>query len=1494
MADTSFLAQIKVDLAPLKKGAQEAATLFKAFDPKGLKGEYEKTATAIGKMLNAPKGVSSSAKVSVGAALVKEVKNAETAYNGLVRNLGDKLGYAFGRALTPAEKLRRTLADSSAAGVKRSIDDAARSIPKISTALFKVNDEWKKISVEAELQRKKLKDQSNYITTLQQNVARLRKEYDARAEVAKTEAAVKKLGDTRKKLDEAEKSLKAAVRKSEEDIRKKESEREVVLAKINKQVSDGLTKLKLTEEEEKKLSLSEKLRLVTQKQLTEEQSRQAKIAASQAAIDAARRQAYALTIAGGQLKNYGDQLNQLSMQGAEAFGNIDYQVRRAAAATGASASMVGELTTAAKRAAEQMGYFSSEEIAKGMYFFASTTGAAVNSTGDLSKMMSELIPIMQAAAITSSDMEGTIKGVYGVINQFGIPMEEASNVTEMLYYAAQKTAAELPDFVESLKMLGPVAAQAGVSFEDTLRALALLADNGIRGTMAGRAVRQMFLQLNDPANRATEALDNAVKTQLGLNKSFKELIFPKGEFIGMTGYMRTLAKVTANMNDEQRGNLLGIIATAAEVPALTKLIEDEVEAMRRGESALKDNTKGVGDATAANQLFAESLTLVGESTKANLGRINTSITNIKATMGEALAPAIERLSVVLADVAEKFDNFAKQNPELVKTIANFAVLGGVVAAVGGALLAFFGAFRLVTKVAFAELKLIASGGKSVTAALTGGTEAAAATATAAGTAAKEVAGVSKSAGFLSGIFGGLKAKVAAPFTAIKAGGGPAAKVLGVLGKVGGFLGGIFRVFGMKVQAIITIVAGFFTGFFQGMNKGKQEADGLSGAMGVLGSVFEGVAKVIEILSAAFGFLFEAARSAGILIGQLFGEGGPLKGVADVIGGAFGIVGNALGFLGDAIGNVTAGLKQMNDDALNPQGKRLREIDAEVARLKAGYSNMSVSALAETHERIRLLELEKQKILALTNATANAWVNSQAFITFREGERAGLTAESFKAIVKEIKDRVTVNPNPNPNPTGTDTGAGKTAAEKALELAQQAASLAEALYKIEGIDLKALVKRTMGKVAEAMKLAIQYSKPYAKAFSEKTLTVVGNFADAVGKVASAIGGMVDAAEKLATYKSPTPAAMKKIVTDISIAMKYMIAESKKFAGGAVVQVQLFADSAQAVVGSIGAAVDAFNSMAKGVYTPSDNVLKQIASDISKAVKAFVAQLANAPTQAMLDKAQAFASAADAALGTIGNAVNAFKDLRKYVRPMPDDIQAVVDTIEIAIRQMLVSMGRFTLSKEQLDVVGSFASVAKLIADAVGGTYDAFVKQMDFVDQFRTTIDYDQVFGWIEMGIRKMSDLAGAMPVGMIDMAKDAAEAAQAIAGALESFFKLAVETGGDPALLSDSLQVAVNSVLKIIEAFASTTQYVGSQFVDSLIAGMQSRESALAAEAARLTAIMGSVGGSSMVRSSNNTITINHVVTDPNGVLKNASAQEVANLLSGDVFISNLQHSIKTQ
>ena len=1506
MANTQVNVEIKTK-ADLK-ALEQFQSAFKRTFKSDLTGPMAQHLLKLGQRLQQLGGYRSPIEaLKKGLDLSSVLSKSGRAMATMVRALGPALGRDYKFVRTEAELLRRATQATTVKDLVGSLNKASNALKPIRLSLVKTDEGFRAIYVRTQLIRERLIAHRTEVTRLRDKVASLRKEYDASAETAKTKKELEKLASIAGKLQRAETELKSKSTKYQKDLNAATKEQATLLAQTNAKLNGQQLNIKLAATEEKKLSDTAKIVLATAKQqhaaavdLTREKEKQAK-------IDKSRREAYALQIAGTQLKSYGEQFAMVGRQASEAFAEIDFQVRRAGAASGVSFketdtafgdmirpvsevnAQLDLMTSTAKRAAEQLGFIPTDEVARGMYFFASTTGEGFNTVEELNRSMSQLTPIMQAASITSTDLETTIKGVYGILSQFSMKTTEAASVTEMLYYAAQKTAAELPDFVESMKMLGPVASQAGVGFQDTIKALGILADSGIRGSTAGRALRQVFLQLNDPADRATQALDAAATKMKGTRTVFKDLVYDaKGNFLGLANYIRVMAEVTDTMTQRQRTNLLGIVATAAETPALTKLIEAESKAMKKGTSIITDNTKGLGDATKARELFAASVDLVSQSTKASLGRIDTSIKNIKATFGAALAPALEQLSYALANVSASLDAFAKANPELMQMVAKVTMLGAIAAILAGTLLGVLSIFKMMSGAILPILRNM--GMLKGTMAIVDDTMVA--TGKSAAVAAKNVGGMQKNVSFLGGIFGGLKGKIAAPFASIAKGGGMFAKIFGGLSKVFGFFGGILRVLSLKVQAIITVVFGFFTGFFEGLSGGKEDVNMLSASMDGLGAVFSIVGKAVEILTAAFGFLFEAARAVGIFVGQLFGEGGPLKGAADIIGGAFGLVGDVLGNIGGFVSDVTANLKQMNDDALNPQGKRIREIDAEVAKLRAGYSTMSYSAIQETEKRIALLEKERLKIIALTNATTNAWVNSQAFIDFRKGERGELKEGWASGIIAQINAA-----NGSGGGGGGGGGGGsdtKTAQEKALELAQQAASLAEALYKIEGINLKELVKKNMGKVAEAMKIAIKLSLPYARAFSQKTLNIVGGFADTVGQVASAIGAMADAAGKLATYKSPQTAALKKIVADMSVAMKYMVAEAKKFSGSAVAQVQFFADSTQAVVGAIGAAVEAFNSMAMGVYSPPGNVLRQVAEDISKAVKEFVAQLNSAPTDPMLEKAEKFAAAADAAIGTIGGAITAFKDLRNYVRPMPDDLQAVVDTIELAISKMLVSMGRFTLNKDQWEVVQTFADVAASIADAIGGTYDAFVKQMDFVDQFREEIDYNKVFGWIEAGIQKMSQIASAMPVGMIAMAKDAAETAKAIAEALDAFFNLAVNTGGDPALLADSLEGAVNTVLRIIEAFASTSQIVGAQFVDSLIVGMQSRESALADEAARLTAIMGSSGGTSMMRSNNNAITINHVVTDPNGVLKNASAQEVANLLSGDVFISNLQHSIKTQ
>jgi len=304
MADLKFNARVEADLSPLAQAASNMTAIMGKFAPKGLKQQYQELGRFIGEALDPTsklKNVPVAGRVKLGAELAKGFKEAETTVNGLAKTLGSKLGPAFASVETSANKVDRAVQTMSARGLERTLRNSANEVPKISTALFKVNGAWRQISADAEAYRKKLKDQATQVGEVRQRVADLRKEYDLRVPLATNAAGLKKLSDTQERLKRAEVELTRLVTKYGSEQKTQENERARILGTINTTLSSGLSILKLTKEEEAKLTTSEKLRLVTQKQITEEQRRQTEMATRQAQIDQARRQAYALTIAGGQI-----------------------------------------------------------------------------------------------------------------------------------------------------------------------------------------------------------------------------------------------------------------------------------------------------------------------------------------------------------------------------------------------------------------------------------------------------------------------------------------------------------------------------------------------------------------------------------------------------------------------------------------------------------------------------------------------------------------------------------------------------------------------------------------------------------------------------------------------------------------------------------------------------------------------------------------------------------------------------------------------------------------------------------------------------------------------------------------------------------------------------------------------------------------------------------------------------------------------------------------
>ena len=77
---------------------------------------------------------------------------------------------------------------------------------------------------------------------------------------------------------------------------------------------------------------------------------------------------------------------------------------------------------------------------------------------------------------------------------FGLEAEKMGDISDVLTVTANSSAQTLTDLFEALKMGGPQAAAAGESVRETCAALAVLANMGIKGSLAGTALRKSFSQ----------------------------------------------------------------------------------------------------------------------------------------------------------------------------------------------------------------------------------------------------------------------------------------------------------------------------------------------------------------------------------------------------------------------------------------------------------------------------------------------------------------------------------------------------------------------------------------------------------------------------------------------------------------------------------------------------------------------------------------------------------------------------------------------------------------------------------------------------------------------------------------------------------------------------------------------------------------------------------------------------------------------------------------
>jgi TP901 family phage tail tape measure protein len=430
----------------------------------------------------------------------------------------------------------------------------------------------------------------------------------------------------------------------------------------------------------------------TKQQMTLMQGLHARLDQAERDYDAIFRASYRLQNVGYGLVSVSQKLFGELRNLTDAWGKFEFTINRAAGALQVWRMEAGRINPVYEALIEgvygltkQLGLFPADEVAKATYYWGSTTGQQVKTLRDLKTVLDAVNPIMKVAALTETSYEQAIKGVYGILVQYHRPLSDVADITNKLFLVTQRTALEFPDLINAFKFVGPLAGAMGVSFEEVAKSLGAIGDAGIRGTMAGRALRQVFIQLARPTAKAKDALDGLFLSTKAIGKNFNDTVFPDGKFIGLTGFVHKLAISLKDATDQQKLHLLATIATANELSPLVALVENEIKVINGATDAYDSNKTSVDDARYAADQFRKSWDLLSGSWKGIMGRLREGAEIIKLRIGrqvaDALTPTIEKATQFLGVV----EIWVKRNPQMVASITSVAASLGALAGIAGGL-----------------------------------------------------------------------------------------------------------------------------------------------------------------------------------------------------------------------------------------------------------------------------------------------------------------------------------------------------------------------------------------------------------------------------------------------------------------------------------------------------------------------------------------------------------------------------------------------------------------------------------------------------------------------------------------------------------------------------------------------------------------------------------------------------------------------------------------
>lgn len=213
--------------------------------------------------------------------------------------------------------------------------------------------------------------------------------------------------------------------------------------------------------------------------------------------------------------------------------------------------------------------FSASEAAQGMLEL-SKAGLSVNDT------MQAIPGVLDLAAAGGLGVGQAAEIASNALNTFHLPASKASAVANLFAAAANASSIEVTDMAQSMAQAGAVAASYGQSIETASTAIAIMGNNGLKGSDAGTSLKTMLSRLAAPTEESA-----ALMKQLGVN------------VYDASGKMRPLNEIMVDLQKGLHGTMTVTEKNAGATSANSKQAQHYLSIINQTKQKLADYQSGV-------------------------------------------------------------------------------------------------------------------------------------------------------------------------------------------------------------------------------------------------------------------------------------------------------------------------------------------------------------------------------------------------------------------------------------------------------------------------------------------------------------------------------------------------------------------------------------------------------------------------------------------------------------------------------------------------------------------------------------------------------------------------------------------------------------------------------------------------------------------------------------------------------------------------------------